>query len=562
VTTQSTYPSRNGHASEYPSDLDVPVRPPCTLRAPDRGFELDHFAHVEHEALAVCDASGKVMRADHATARILGGAPEDLVGRTLADVFVDDCEVVDEGLERASQPMADAAWYAVEAVGFHGERVPLLLMMRPLPGSSPRLILVALEIPLDSSPDSSAALNVSRRRAIRATTEFQKELLAQIARGEGLSGMMEMLRQHVERPVLVLDPSRTVLAEAGVRLSDRIALPRLQGALRDTRHGVVTRGSGCLSAAIAPDGRVLGWLCILDKVGDIDGRICTALEQAVSIVTFELMRIERSLEAEASSLRELADQLIGDPASDRVPSLAKALGYDLSRPHRVLAVSGGEESDDQVALTENTLRSLNLGPPLVATNRDRLFVALPDEDQPSLEVELLLSDVAQALEKALGRDIRVGVGQAYDPRQLRTSVDEAVFALDFAVSVGCSNRVTRFDQLGFWQLLVDSSSAIKLRGLVEQWIGALIRHDAMQRSDLVNTLSVYLTESCATESAAANLFIHRNTLRYRLTKIAQITGCDVSDPDQRFHLELACRARALLTMLDGIDASVPLSPAR
>ena len=215
--------------------------------------------------------------------------------------------------------------------------------------------------------------------------------------------MMEMLRQHVQRPVVVLDPSRSVLAEAGVRRSDRIALRRIQGALRDTRHGVVTRGSGCLGRRDRPR-RPSSRMALHPRqtVGDIDGRTCTALEQAISIVTFELMRIERSLEAEASSLRELADQLIGDPTSDRVPSLAKALGYDLSRPHRVLAVSGGEESDDQVALTENTLRSLNLGPPLVATNRDRLFVALPDEDQPSLEVELLLSDVAQALEKALG----------------------------------------------------------------------------------------------------------------------------------------------------------------
>ncbi len=196
----------------------------------------------------------------------------------------------------------------------------------------------------------------------------------------------------------------------------------------------------------------------------------------------------------------------------------------------------------------------------MSTNRDRLFIALPTEDQPSLEVEVLFSDVAQALEKALGCDIRVGVGRAYDPRELRTSVEEAVFALGFGFSVKSSNRVTRFEQLGFWQLLVDSSSTIKLRELVEQWIGVLIRHDTTQRSDLVRTLSVYLTESCATESAATSLFIHRNTLRYRLTKIAQITGRDVNDPDQRFHLELACRAQALLTMLDGIDGSVPSLP--
>ena len=394
-------------------------------------------------------------------------------------------------------------------------------------------------------------MTVSWRRAIRATTEFQKELLAQMARGEGLSGMVHILHEHLERPVVVLGPSRAVLAEAGVCVSDRMALRRSQGGLGDTRHGVVTRGEACWSAAIAPDGRILGWLCVLDDIYDVDERIWTALEQAVSIVTFELVRIERAVEAEAASLRELADQLIGDPTSDRVVTLAKALGYDLGRPHRVLAVRAAEESDDPVALTEGALRSLHIRTPLVATNRERLFVALPQEDRPSLGAGVLFSELAVALEKALGTDVRIGIGRAYHPRELRTSMEEAIFSLHFGASLASTSPIIRFEQLGFWQLLVDSSSAIKLRELVEQWIGTLIRHDAMQRSDLVKTLTVYLNESCATESAAANLFIHRNTLRYRLAKIAHIAGRDLNDPDQRFHLELACRAHELLTTLDG-----------
>ena len=52
------------------------------------------------------------------------------------------------------------------------------------------------------------------------------------------------------------------------------------------------------------------------------------------------------------------------------------------------------------------------------------------------------------------------------------------------------------------------------------------------------------------EAAAAALPVHRNTLRYRLSKIGQITGRDLADPDQRFQLELACRARVVLQALE------------
>ena len=45
--------------------------------------------------------------------------------------------------------------------------------------------------------------------------------------------------------------------------------------------------------------------------------------------------------------------------------------------------------------------------------------------------------------------------------------------------------------------------------------------------------------------------MHRNSLRYRLVRIAELTGWDLNDPEQRFHLDLACRAWLVQQALEG-----------
>jgi DNA-binding PucR family transcriptional regulator len=70
-------------------------------------------------------------------------------------------------------------------------------------------------------------------------------------------------------------------------------------------------------------------------------------------------------------------------------------------------------------------------------------------------------------------------------------------------------------------------------------------------------LATYLEDGRAVESTARKLFIHRNTLRYRLGRIEKFCGGDLNDPDHRFNLALACRAWNILNLSD--DAPMPLN---
>ena len=66
----------------------------------------------------------------------------------------------------------------------------------------------------------------------------------------------------------------------------------------------------------------------------------------------------------------------------------------------------------------------------------------------------------------------------------------------------------------------------------------LVLHDRKRRGDLVRTLRVYFASGANASEAADRLYLHRNSLLYRLARIAELTGLDSKDPRVRLALEL------------------------
>ena len=72
------------------------------------------------------------------------------------------------------------------------------------------------------------------------------------------------------------------------------------------------------------------------------------------------------------------------------------------------------------------------------------------------------------------------------------------------------------------------------RALVEP----LVVYDRERRSDLVKTLKVYFDTGTNASEAADRLFLHRNSILYRLARVEKLTGLDLKDPRARLALQL------------------------
>ena len=66
----------------------------------------------------------------------------------------------------------------------------------------------------------------------------------------------------------------------------------------------------------------------------------------------------------------------------------------------------------------------------------------------------------------------------------------------------------------------------------------LLAHDRERRSDLVRTLRVYFAAGSNASEAADRLFLHRNSMLYRLARVEKLTGLDLKNPAARLSLQL------------------------
>lgn len=85
-------------------------------------------------------------------------------------------------------------------------------------------------------------------------------------------------------------------------------------------------------------------------------------------------------------------------------------------------------------------------------------------------------------------------------------------------------------------------SAIEEEMTVEEVLGRLIAYDERHKTELVRSLRVFLQCNRSWTRATRKLFVHRQTLVYRMGRVEQLTGRKLNDTGDVAELWLALRA--------------------
>ncbi|MGW5269831.1 PucR family transcriptional regulator [Rhodococcus sp. NPDC003994] len=99
-----------------------------------------------------------------------------------------------------------------------------------------------------------------------------------------------------------------------------------------------------------------------------------------------------------------------------------------------------------------------------------------------------------------------------------------------------------YADLGVDRLLALDGNAEEVERLIRDWLGDLLSYDRRHGTELVPTLAAYLDHGGKYADTATTLTIHRNTLRYRISRITEISGHDLNDVEKQLNLHLATRA--------------------
>ncbi|MGW5238723.1 PucR family transcriptional regulator [Monashia sp. NPDC004114] len=142
--------------------------------------------------------------------------------------------------------------------------------------------------------------------------------------------------------------------------------------------------------------------------------------------------------------------------------------------------------------------------------------------------------------------IVVGIGGVGDDvRGVAESRATATRVLRVLREGHAARRVARLPDVHAQSLLLELRDLAAARG--EQPVGPVARlmaYDELNDADLTDTLEAWLDTLGDVRAASAALFIHPNTLRYRLRRLEEVSGLDLADPEQRFAAMLQLRILA------------------
>ena len=137
------------------------------------------------------------------------------------------------------------------------------------------------------------------------------------------------------------------------------------------------------------------------------------------------------------------------------------------------------------------------------------------------------------------KTVYVGVGSAvYDVNSVHNSYERAAFAVKKAMEK--NEPITRFDDLGIDKILYSISDKLIVEETINKYLGPVIEYDEKHNSNLKETLLCYLSHNGSVAAVADEMFIHKNTIVYRMGKIRELLSADLDDGEERLYLYLAC----------------------
>ncbi|MBX7253041.1 MAG: helix-turn-helix domain-containing protein [Candidatus Promineofilum sp.] len=436
------------------------------------------------------------------------------------------------------------------------------------------LRLTALLAPPKSSlrdiHESVALLLVDRQKATsERALQLYRQLSTMSREGLGLQAMTEIMSNLTGNTVAVQDKRLEVnaiswsstltpeLREAVVAaLEQREGLPPV---LRNRKAAAKARQSvwqmvlpienlGRLISPIISGDRARGYLSVIGPAAELDMFDSLTVEHGAAACALEMAKAKAVSEAKKALRGDFLEGLLaGTMPAKEIERLEGRLDHNTREPHAVM-VFGWLTPDI-------SLRRLETSVHWVLSNHPRPALAHIYGNQHLVVFQALKN--AEDMESAhqLGRRIHEQIEAEFPGAQLiggisgparaltdwPASYDQALQAMQLGQRLKLTNQFVQFSSLGIYRLLYGLENLPEVRRFAEDIMRPLAEYDEQNRGSLVKTVEAYFSHHGNISQTAESLFVHRNTLLYRMERIQELTGLQLDQANMRLALHLALR---------------------
>lgn len=348
--------------------------------------------------------------------------------------------------------------------------------------------------------------------------------------------MILQVKDSISSEICVLDPSGVILASTNL---SRIGTVDYQS-IEFIQRPLETHYTDTYKKITDDNGRTQNIVSI--KGTDVKSReLCALLQTTVASVN---SLYDNKYDRSTFIKNVLLDNIL--PGDIYVKS--SELDFDHKSSKIVLLIRKTKLSDTNLldALTNFTQ---NLGHYVVYLNpRDIAVIFTKNGDVSHEEVLAYATKIRDICVKAGTHEVHIGIGnQCKTLENLSKSYKEAQIALEVSEVFDTDERIITYKNLGIGRLIYQLPTTLCSMFLNEVFEGGSIEN---LDEETLSTIKAFFENNLNVSETSRKLFVHRNTLVYRLEKIKKLTGLDLREFDHAIIFKVALMVRKYLDARD------------
>jgi len=422
-----------------------------------------------------------------------------------------------------------------------------------------------------------------RSEQFESVSNFNKNLTVKLLEGKGLKGITINIGKYLKRPVVFFDrlnwnrytfdieeDMNDFLNKLDLFLQKKENIKQYsiiptqdENFFYNNEKNLDSSKNRFIISSVKLDRAYLGFIIIFEKNRSMTQYEKLIIENASYLYAIELMKQKENFEIEQNIRKEFLEMIlnVSNYTEEEIKRKANYLGHDIAAPHFVLVIEqdkfktvSNEQKTHEYSKFHKVRSFVRLINDIIEKNYlecitisqgSRVIILANCKKRNSYDT--FLNSFVSLLKKEtwnyFGSSITIAIGSIVDEiKYIKRSYQEANDVFFYLKNSNKHGECMSYKELGFYQLmLLNKKFGEFSQEFAKYLLQPLIKSDFEKGTSYLFTLESYFSNNCNLQLASDNLFVHPNTLRYRLERIKEISGFDFQLAEDRLNVHLAIK---------------------
>lgn len=203
--------------------------------------------------------------------------------------------------------------------------------------------------------------------------------------------------------------------------------------------------------------------------------------------------------------------------------------------------------------TENDVELLKFAAGCLAIHYDRKSEKTPKRNNKKAKIVIDLTGRKKVKKIAIQYFVNCGISECFQNMlEFGSNYQNAINALYYAGIKKHTGFIYEYDQYKFLDMLHVCAQKVDLQPYFHNCVEVLTEYDRQYNTELSATMLCYLKNERSIQRTAKEMYVHKNTIVYRMSRIQELTNIDFRNNEQMMHIYLTYLYRELYTVLKSV----------